>query len=92
LICAAAHLHTCQRSNSRCGWRRDAFLDHSNDEDVDAHTRTRVIGTDRILMGSDYCFPIAYERPVDVVTGHPHLKEDQKTKIVEENARRLLKL
>ena len=28
----------------------------------------RIVGTDRILMGSDYCFPIAYEQPVKVVT------------------------
>ncbi len=43
-------------------------------------------------MGSDYCFPIAYERPVDVVTSHPRLDEDQKRKIVDDNARRLLGL
>jgi len=43
-------------------------------------------------MGSDYCFPIAYERPVDVVTAHPRLNEEQKRKIVDDNARRLLRL
>jgi predicted TIM-barrel fold metal-dependent hydrolase len=43
-------------------------------------------------MGSDYCFPIAYEKPVEVVTAHPHLDAEQKRKIVDENARRLLKL
>jgi aminocarboxymuconate-semialdehyde decarboxylase len=52
----------------------------------------RVVGPDRILMGSDYCFPIAYERPVHIVTGHPHLNEDAKHAIVELNARRLLSL
>jgi len=52
----------------------------------------RVIGPDRILMGSDYCFPIAYERPVEVVTAHPRLDEAAKRMIVEGNARRLLRL
>jgi len=52
----------------------------------------RVIGADRVLMGSDYCFPIAYERPVDIVTAHPRLDEDQKKKIVDGNARHLLGL
>ena len=53
---------------------------------------TRVIGADRVLMGSDYCFPIAYEQPVQIVTGHPQLDEETKHRIVEANARRLLKL
>lgn len=52
----------------------------------------RVVGADRILMGSDYCFPIAYERPVDIVTRHPHLSNDDKHAIVDLNARRLLSL
>lgn len=52
----------------------------------------RVVGADRILMGSDYCFPIAYERPLDIVTGHPRLDEGDKHAIAETNARRLLGL
>lgn len=52
----------------------------------------RVIGADRVLMGSDYCFPIAYERPVEVVTAHPRLDTAAKRAITEENARRLLGL
>jgi aminocarboxymuconate-semialdehyde decarboxylase len=52
----------------------------------------RVVGADRILMGSDYCFPIAYERPVDIVTAHPALSNDHKHAICEANAARLLKL
>ena len=52
----------------------------------------RVVGADRVLMGSDYCFPIAYERPVDIVTGHPTLAEADKHAIAETNARRLLSL
>lgn len=52
----------------------------------------RVIGADRILMGSDYCFPIAYERPLEIVTRHPTLTEAQKYSIAAENAKRLLRL
>ena len=52
----------------------------------------KVVGADRVLMGSDYCFPIAYERPVEIVTAHPRLDEATKREIVEGNARRLLGL
>jgi len=52
----------------------------------------KVIGADRVLMGSDYCFPIAYERPVEIVTAHRALDDGQKREIVEDNARRLLKI
>ena len=52
----------------------------------------RVIGADRILMGSDYCFPIAYEQPVKIVTDHPRLDDEAKHRIVEANARRLLRV
>jgi len=52
----------------------------------------RVIGADRVLMGSDYCFPIAYEQPVEIVTAHPRLDDAAKRAITEANATRLLKL
>ena len=52
----------------------------------------KVIGADRVLMGSDYCFPIAYEQPVKIVDDHPALDAEAKRKIVETNARHLLKL
>jgi aminocarboxymuconate-semialdehyde decarboxylase len=52
----------------------------------------QVVGADRVLMGSDYCFPIAYERPVEVVSAHPRLAEDAKRAITERNARLLLKI
>jgi aminocarboxymuconate-semialdehyde decarboxylase len=52
----------------------------------------RVIGADRVLMGSDYCFPIAYERPVEIVTAHVGLDAAAKHAITEANAARLLRL
>ena len=51
-----------------------------------------IVGTDRIVMGSDYCFPIAYEQPVKVVTDHPRLSDAEKHAIVDANARRLLRI
>jgi aminocarboxymuconate-semialdehyde decarboxylase len=90
------------------GWEKRADLKHIKQQPVDYLRRfyydtvgysdhvleylVKVIGADRVLMGSDYCFPIAYEKPVDVVTAHPRLNEEQKRKIVDENARRLLGL
>jgi len=50
------------------------------------------VGAERVLMGSDYCFPIAYERPVEIVTAHPTLDAGQRRAIVEDNARRRLKV
>ena len=52
----------------------------------------RHVGADRIMMGSDYCFPIAYEQPVEIVTAHPGLSEADQLAILEGNARRLLQL
>lgn len=52
----------------------------------------RVVGADRVMMGSDYCFPIAYEQPVKIVTDHPRLDAKSKRDIVETNARKLLKI
>ncbi len=52
----------------------------------------KLVGADRVMMGSDFCFPIAYERPVEIVTDHPSWAADQKSMILEGNARRLLKI
>ncbi len=52
----------------------------------------RLVGADRVMMGSDFCFPIAYERPVEIVTDHPTWLPEQKSMILEGNARRLLRL
>ncbi len=60
----------------------DAVLDHL----------VRHVGADRILMGSDYCFPIAYEQPVRNVADNPFLDAEAKRAITETNARRLLRL
>src|SRR5688572_20384538 len=51
-----------------------------------------LVGADRIMIGSDYCFDIAYEEPVKVVTQMKTLSEEQKQQILGRNAQRLLRL
>lgn len=50
----------------------------------------RVVGVDRILLGSDYCFPIASEQPAREIADHPGLADEAKRAILESNARALL--
>jgi len=52
----------------------------------------KLAGVERIMMGSDYCFDIAYEEPVKVVTGMKSLTDEQKQMILGGNALRLLRL
>jgi aminocarboxymuconate-semialdehyde decarboxylase len=51
-----------------------------------------LVGADRIMMGSDYCFDIAYEEPVKIVTQMKTLSEEQKQLILGDNAKRLLRI
>ncbi|HXF65245.1 MAG TPA: amidohydrolase family protein [Burkholderiales bacterium] len=51
-----------------------------------------LVGADRIVMGSDYCFDIAYEDPVAVVKAMKSLSEAERRKVLWENAARLLRL
>ena len=44
------------------------------------------------MMGSDYCFDMGYDRPVEVVTSHADLSEDQKALILGGNATQILGL
>lgn len=52
----------------------------------------RLVGADRVMMGTDYCFDIAYTQPVQVVEQTPGLSEEERARILGGNARRLLKL
>ena len=49
------------------------------------------VGADRVMVGSDYCFVMGYERPVEAVTALK-LSRAEKEKILGGNAMRLLKL
>jgi len=44
------------------------------------------------MLGSDYCFAIGYDRPLEVVTRLASLPRADQAKILESNAARLLKL
>jgi aminocarboxymuconate-semialdehyde decarboxylase len=52
----------------------------------------KLVGVDRIMVGSDYCFDIAYEEPIRFVEGVKSLSEVQKQQILWNNAAKLLKL
>lgn len=51
-----------------------------------------LVGADRVMLGSDYCFDMGYERPVEVVTRHDGIDDDARERILSGNARRLLGL
>lgn len=52
----------------------------------------RLVGADRVMLGSDYCFEIGYDRPVEVVTRLASLSRPDQAKILGSNAARLLKI
>lgn len=52
----------------------------------------RLVGADRVMLGSDYCFEIGYDRPVEVVTRLASLSRRDQAKILGSNAARLLKI
>lgn len=52
----------------------------------------RLVGADRVMIGSDYCFAIGYDRPVQVVTRLAALSRADQARILGSNAARLLKL
>src|SRR5262245_60329320 len=51
----------------------------------------KLVGADRVMMGSDYCFDMGYERPVKAVTALKLSRSDQQ-KVLSDNAARLLQL
>jgi aminocarboxymuconate-semialdehyde decarboxylase len=51
----------------------------------------KLVGADRVMVGSDYCFDMGYERPVEVVTALKLNRTDQE-KILGRNAARVLRL
>ena len=52
----------------------------------------KLVGADRIMMGTDYCFDIAYTEPVQVVERTPGLTDAQRAMMLGGNAERLLRL
>ncbi len=50
------------------------------------------VGADRVMLGSDFCFDMGYERPVQVVTGLRGFRQADHARILRGNAQRLLRL
>jgi aminocarboxymuconate-semialdehyde decarboxylase len=63
----------------------------SYNEDILADL-VKLVGVDRIMVGSDYCFDIAYEEPIKFVEGVKSLNATQKQQILWDNAAKLLRL
>lgn len=53
---------------------------------------TELVGAERIMLGSDYCFDMGFEKPVDVVMGFDWLNDAEKAAIVGGNACKTLGL
>ena len=49
-------------------------------------------GTDRVVLGSDYCFDLSYEHPVKIVTKHIEIDDEATDLILTKNTKRLLGL
>ncbi len=52
----------------------------------------RLVGAERVMLGSDYCFKIGYDRPVEVVTRLASLSKADQSRILGGNAARLLRM
>ena len=52
----------------------------------------RLVGADRVMLGSDYCFDMGYERPVEVITRLPGLSRADRARILGGTAMKLLRL
>jgi aminocarboxymuconate-semialdehyde decarboxylase len=51
-----------------------------------------LVGADRVMLGSDYCFDMGYARPVEVITRLGRLSRSDRERILGGNAARLLRL
>ncbi|HTP95852.1 MAG TPA: amidohydrolase family protein [Burkholderiales bacterium] len=51
-----------------------------------------LVGAERIMLGSDYCFDIAYDQPAQFVAGMKTLSDAQRAQILGGNAAKLLRL
>jgi aminocarboxymuconate-semialdehyde decarboxylase len=50
------------------------------------------VGAERVMVGSDFCFDMGYERPRDMVVSRLRLRRGDQVKILRDNAARLLGL
>ncbi len=52
----------------------------------------RAVGADRVMLGSDFCFDMGYQRPREIVTRRLRLSRADQARILRGNAARLLGL
>ncbi len=52
----------------------------------------RLVGADRVMLGSDYCFDMGYTEPVQVVERLAQLSGEERDQILGATAARLLRL
>jgi aminocarboxymuconate-semialdehyde decarboxylase len=51
------------------------------------------VGADRVMLGTDFCFDMGYEKPIDIIRDNAvKLSRADQAKVVRENAARLLRL
>jgi len=51
------------------------------------------VGADRVMLGTDFCFDMGHERPLDVIRDNAvKLSRADQAKVIRENAARLLRL
>jgi|HubBroStandDraft_6_1064221.scaffolds.fasta_scaffold146473_2 aminocarboxymuconate-semialdehyde decarboxylase len=79
-----------------CAQTPSAYL-HRFMYDTIAHSKPLMefiisqVGVDRIMLGSDYCFPVGYDRPVEAVE-ELRLSSDQRKMILGGTAAKILKI
>lgn len=56
------------------------------------HYLVGLVGADRVMLGSDYCFDMGYERPVQIITRLRGLRQSDRARILGGNAARVLRL
>jgi aminocarboxymuconate-semialdehyde decarboxylase len=71
--------------------RRFTYDTISHSPEALQHLIARV-GADRVMVGSDFCFDMGYERPCDMIVKQLRLTRAEQARILHDNAARLLGL
>ncbi|MFN2645559.1 MAG: amidohydrolase family protein, partial [Burkholderiales bacterium] len=71
--------------------RRFTYDTIGHDDRINA-ALVRLVGADRVTLGSDYCFDMGLDDPLATVNRIPGLSEDDKQRICGGNALKLLRL
>jgi aminocarboxymuconate-semialdehyde decarboxylase len=71
--------------------RRFTYDTIGHDDRINANL-VRLVGADRVTLGSDYCFDMGLDDPLATVNRIAGISEDEKKLIQGKNAARLLRL